>query len=75
MLEIKNITKIYEMGCNQVRSLDSVSLKVEEGDFLALMGPSGSGKSTLLYTVGGLLTPTKGDVTVNGQSIYLLNQK
>src|SRR4030066_248425 len=75
MLELKNITKIYEMGCNQVRSLDSVSLKVEEGDFLALMGPSGSGKSTLLYTVGGLLTPTKGDVTVNGQSIYLLNQK
>ena len=75
MLELKNITKIYEMGCNQVRSLDSVSLKVEEGDFLALMGPSGSGKSTLLYTVGGLLTPTKGDVTVNGKSIYLLNQR
>jgi putative ABC transport system ATP-binding protein len=75
MLEIKNITKIYEMGCNQVRSLDSVSLKVEEGDFLAVMGPSGSGKSTLLYTVGGLLTPTKGDVTVNGKSIYLLSQR
>src|SRR3990172_873901 len=75
MLELKNITKIYEMGCNQVRSLDSVSLKVEEGDFLALMGPSGSGKSTLLYTVGGLLTPTNGDVTVNGKSIYLLSQR
>ena len=75
MLELRNITRIYEMGCNHVRSLDSVNLKVEEGDFLAVMGPSGSGKSTLLYTIGGLLTPTKGDVTVNGKSIYLLNQR
>jgi len=73
MLELKEVTKIYEMGDSQVHSLNGVSLKVEEGDFLAVMGPSGSGKSTLLYTVGGLLTPTKGDVNVNGKSIYLLN--
>ena len=73
MLELKEVTKIYEMGDSQVYSLNGVSLKVEEGDFLAVMGPSGSGKSTLLYTVGGLLTPTKGDVNVNGKSIYLLN--
>jgi putative ABC transport system ATP-binding protein len=73
MLELKEVTKVYEMGDSQVHSLDRVSLKVEEGDFLAVMGPSGSGKSTLLYTVGGLLTPTKGDVGVNGKSIYLLN--
>jgi len=75
MLELKEVTKVYEMGESQVHSLDGVSLQVEEGDFLAVMGPSGSGKSTLLYTVGGLLTPTKGDVTVNGKSIYLLNQR
>jgi putative ABC transport system ATP-binding protein len=73
MLELKEVTKVYEMGDSQVNSLDGVSLKVEEGDFLAVMGPSGSGKSTLLYTVGGLLTPTKGDVDVNGKSIYLLS--
>ena len=75
MLELKEVTKIYEMGDSQVHSLNGVSLKVEEGDFLAVMGPSGSGKSTLLYTVGGLLTPTKGDVNVNGKSIYLLNHR
>src|SRR3989304_9107286 len=75
MLELKEVTKIYEMGDSQVYSLNGVSLKVEEGDFLAVMGPSGSGKSTLLYTVGGLLTPTKGDVNVNGKSIYLLNHR
>ena len=69
---MKEVTKIYEMGDSQVHSLNGVSLKVEEGDFLAVMGPSGSGKSTLLYTVGGLLTPTKGDVNVNGKSIYQL---
>ena len=73
MLELKEVTKIYEMGDSQVHSLNGVSLKVEAGDFLAVMGPSGSGKSTLLYTVGGLLTPTKGDVNVNGKSIYLLS--
>ena len=73
MLELKEVTKTYEMGDSQVYSLNGVSLKVDEGEFLAVMGPSGSGKSTLLYTVGGLLTPTKGDVDVNGKSIYLLS--
>jgi len=75
MIALKEVTKVYEMGTNQVFALDTVNLKVEEGDFLAVMGPSGSGKSTLLYTVGGLLTPTKGDVTVNGTSIYQLTSR
>lgn len=75
MLELKEVTKIYEIGNNQVHSLDGVSLKVEKGDFLAVMGPSGSGKSTLLYTIGGLLTPTKGDVTIAGTSIYQLKPR
>jgi len=75
MLELKEVTKIYEMGDSQVHSLNHVSLKVNDGDFLAVMGPSGSGKSTLLYTVGGLLTPTKGDVDFNGESIYLLSTR
>ena len=75
MLELKEVTKIYEIGQNQVHSLDGVNLKVEKGAFLAVMGPSGSGKSTLLYTVGGLLTPTKGDVTIAGTSIYQLKPR
>ncbi len=73
MLELKEITKVYEMGNSQVLSLNDVSLKVERGDFLAVMGPSGSGKSTLLYTIGGLLTPTKGQVTIDGVYIYQLS--
>jgi putative ABC transport system ATP-binding protein len=73
MLELREVTKIYEMGDSQVLSLDGVSLKVEKGDSLAVMGPSGSGKSTLLYTIGGLLTPTKGDVTIDETSVYKLS--
>jgi putative ABC transport system ATP-binding protein len=75
MLEIKEVTKIYEIGENLVNSLDSVNLRIEKGEFLAVMGPSGSGKSTLLYTVGGLLTPTKGAVTIAGTDIYQLKPR
>ena len=75
MLEMKAVTKAYEIGKNQVLSLDDVNLTVKEGEFLAVMGPSGSGKSTLLYTAGGLLTPTKGEVTVGEHSIYQLNPR
>lgn len=75
MLEIKEVTKIYELGSNEVISLNNVSLSVKKGDLVAVIGPSGSGKSTLLYTIGGLLTPTKGDVTVNETSIYKLSSR
>jgi len=75
MIVMNEVTKVYEMGSSQVHALDNVNLKVKKGDFLAVMGPSGSGKSTLLYTVGGLLTPTKGDVMVDGTSIYELTPR
>jgi len=75
MIVLKGVVKLYEMGSNPILALDNVNLKIEEGDFLAVMGPSGSGKSTLLYTVGGLLTPTKGDVIVNNTSIYELTPR
>jgi len=75
MFEIKEVTKLYEIGDSQVHSLDSVSLKIEKGEFVSVIGPSGSGKSTLLYTLGGLLTPTKGEVMVDGIPIYQLKNK
>jgi putative ABC transport system ATP-binding protein len=75
MLEIKEVTKLYEIGNSLVHSLDSVSLKIEKGEFISVIGPSGSGKSTLLYTLGGLLTPTKGEVTIQGSEIYHLNSR
>ena len=75
MIVLKGVTKLYEMGSNPILALDNVNLKIEKGDFLAVMGPSGSGKSTLLYTIGGLLTPTKGDVIVNNTLIYKLTPR
>ncbi len=75
MIEIKNVTKSYEMGDENVLALDGVTLTVEEGDFLAVTGPSGSGKSTLLFTMGGLLTPTKGAVSVRDTDIYGLHPR
>jgi len=75
MIVMKDVTKIYKMGSAQVFALNGVSLEVEDGDFLAVMGPSGSGKSTLLYTIGALLTPTKGDVTIDGESIYKMKPR
>jgi len=75
MIVINEVTKAYEMGSNQVLALNDLTLRIDDGDFLAVTGPSGSGKSTLLYTIGGLLTPTKGDVTVNDLSIYKLTSR
>jgi len=75
MIVIKDVTKIYEMGSAQVFALNGVNLEVEDSDFLAVMGPSGSGKSTLLYTIGALLTPTKGNVTIDGKSIYKMKPR
>jgi len=60
MLEIKNVSKTYGQGTAEVVALNNVSLCVNEGDFIAIMGPSGSGKSTLLNVIGGLDCPSSG---------------
>ncbi|MCJ7731499.1 ABC transporter ATP-binding protein [Candidatus Bathyarchaeota archaeon] len=75
MITINDVTKNYLIGGEQVTALDQVSLEAAEGDFIVVTGPSGSGKSTLLYTIGGLLTPSKGGVNVNGFDIYNLSQR
>jgi putative ABC transport system ATP-binding protein len=74
MLEINNVTKIYGEGSARVVALDRVSLKVEDGDFIAIMGPSGSGKSTFLNIIGGLDRLTSGEVILDGHRIDNLGE-
>ena len=69
MLEVKNVSKIYGEGTAKVVALDNVSLEVRNGDFIAVMGPSGSGKSTLLNIIGGLDSPSNGEVILDGKRI------
>lgn len=69
LIEVKNVTKLYYSKGEIVLALDDVSLTVDKGEFLALVGPSGSGKSTLLYIIGGLEKPTKGNVYIDGESL------
>lgn len=72
VIEIKNLTKLYMMGEVPVAALRGVSLSVNKGDFIAVIGPSGSGKSTLLNMIGALDRPTSGTVLVNGTDISTL---
>lgn len=75
ILEVRNLTKIYGTGENEVRALNDVSFDVEKGEFVAIIGPSGSGKSTLLHTLGGVDRPTSGTVIMNGQNVYAQNEE
>lgn len=68
-LTLKNVTKSFKEGDSTVDALKNVSLTVEPGDFIAIIGPSGSGKSTLLSIAGALLQPSTGEVLVNGTNI------
>jgi putative ABC transport system ATP-binding protein len=69
IIELKNVAKYYPMGDVTVKALDGISISIEKGDFVALMGPSGSGKSTAMNLVGSLDVPTKGQVFLNGRDI------
>ena len=73
ILSTHQLTKVYGAGATAVRALDGVSLAVETGEFVAVVGTSGSGKSTLLHLLGGLDRPTAGEVLVDGQPIFALN--
>src|SRR6185437_8147279 len=74
LVEIRNLSKVYERGKQKIEVLHQVNLDIRKGDFLALMGPSGSGKTTLLNLIGGLDSPTQGTLTVAGRRIDNLGE-
>lgn len=74
MIELKNISKIYNEGKeNQVKALDDVSLTIEKGECVAIMGVSGSGKTTMMNIIGCILQPTSGEVYLNGTEVSKMN--
>ncbi len=74
MIELKNIVKSYEMGSHTIKALNGVSLTIEDGDFVAIMGPSGSGKSTLTHILGLLDVPNSGSYLLNGKEVSTLSE-
>jgi putative ABC transport system ATP-binding protein len=74
MVSVKEVTKVYKRGSEELKVLDALSLDVPEGEFVALMGPSGSGKTTLLNLIAGIDQPTSGGVFVGGKNIAILSE-
>jgi putative ABC transport system ATP-binding protein len=74
ILKVNNLSKVYGKDDTQIKALDNVSFSVEKGEFVAIVGPSGSGKSTLLHILGGVDTPSSGQVLVDGTDICTLDQ-
>ncbi|MEI7485107.1 MAG: ABC transporter ATP-binding protein [Ignavibacteriota bacterium] len=70
IIDIKNITKLYEMGTEKLYALKGVDVVIERNEYVAIMGPSGSGKSTLMNIIGCLDTPTSGDYVLNGKDVH-----
>ena len=73
MVQIRNVTKVYERGKQKIEVLHGLTLDIPRGNFVALMGPSGSGKTTLLNLIGGLDQPTAGEIAVGGRRIDQLS--
>jgi len=74
MIEINNITKIYNTGGTTYQALHGISFKIKDGEFVAIMGPSGSGKSTIMHILGALDTPTNGTYFLDGKDVSTLTE-
>ena len=74
LLDLKNISKRYQIGSVEVNALRSIDLKIEKGEYVALMGPSGSGKSTLMNIIGCLDTPSGGKYNLNGKEVSTMSE-
>jgi len=75
LVQVRHLSKTYQRGPEQVEVLHGIDLDIAKGDFVALMGPSGSGKSTLLNLIGGLDTPTGGEIEIQGQRIDQMRER
>ena len=73
-IEVQNLTKTYRVGEVEVHALRGVNLKIERGEFVAIVGPSGSGKSTLFHILGGLTPPTSGTVLIDGRDLVKMSE-
>ena len=73
MLVMRDIWKVYDIGGEKLEALRSVNLEVERGSFISIVGHSGSGKTTLLSVIGGLTEPTKGNVSIDGEDVWKLD--
>ena len=74
MIKVEHVSKIYGTGNNKVVALNDVSLTIDNGEFVSIIGPSGSGKSTLMHIIGGVDAPTDGKVYINNTDIYAQNE-
>jgi putative ABC transport system ATP-binding protein len=70
LVELRNVSKIYHLGGEEIRALDDVSCDINEGEFISIIGPSGSGKSTLMHILGCLDSPTQGTIKLDGTMIH-----
>src|ERR671922_819084 len=73
LIETRDLWKTYVMGAEEIHALRSVSIQIERGEYVAIMGPSGSGKSTLMNLIGCLDTPSKGSYLLNDKEVAAMN--
>ena len=75
LVELRHVSKIYHLGGEEIRALDDVSLDIDAGEFISIIGPSGSGKSTLMHILGCLDSPSKGTIRLDGTMIEKASQR
>ena len=74
IVELKNVSKVYKVGENEFKALDNIDLSLNKGEMIVILGPSGAGKSTLLNLIGGMDTPSAGDVVIDNENISKYNE-